>query len=268
MAHLSNLDSYKLAIAGTGKLAKNLSRAFVQKHLQVNYIWGRNLLAAQQLAQESNADLIEDISQISEPCLLFICISDSAIPAFTQKFAMRQNLVMIQMSGNIPLPQIEGAKAKYGVFYPLMSFSEGYKISWPEIPVFLEANDDETKLLLEQMAQKFGNSYSYMDARKRKALHLAAVFANNFVNHNLAAAYYICQQNGIDFECLQPLVLQTIRKAFTTNPAKVQTGPALRNDIPVIQEHIQMLEFSEFFRKIYETSTQSIQNTNHKSDLC
>jgi len=101
-----------------------------------------------------------------------------------------------------------------------------------------------------------------MNAENRKSLHLAAVFANNFVNHSLAIAYKICAEGNLDFALLKPLVEETISKAFETNPALVQTGPAVRQDWPVINDHIRFLSSSEYFRNVYEANTHSIQNIN------
>ena len=94
---------------------------------------------------------------------------------------------------------------------------------------------------------------------QREALHVAAVFVNNFSNHLFAMAYDICQQEGLDFNILKPLIRQTIQKIEEGTPATVQTGPAARGDTGTIARHLAWLAQKEpYYKTIYQAMTNSI----------
>jgi predicted short-subunit dehydrogenase-like oxidoreductase (DUF2520 family) len=102
---------------------------------------------------------------------------------------------------------------------------------------------------------------------ERKTLHLAGVFANNFVNHFYAVGAEILQDKKLDFDLLKPLILETAAKVESLRPLDVQTGPAKRNDKSVIHAQLKMLQDKPEFQKIYSFVTESIfqlqQKQNH-----
>jgi uncharacterized HAD superfamily protein len=69
-----------------------------------------------------------------------------------------------------------------------------------------------------------------INSEQRKALHVAAVFVNNFTNHLYTIGNKICEENQVPFDILKPLILETAHKIMTISPNEAQTGPAKRND--------------------------------------
>ncbi|MCJ7758022.1 MAG: DUF2520 domain-containing protein, partial [Gillisia sp.] len=72
----------------------------------------------------------------------------------------------------------------------------------------------------------------------------------------------ICTRNKIPFEILHPLILETASKIIDLSPKEAQTGPAKRNDLEVINSHLELLNDEE--QKIYKILTESIQNLHGK----
>ena len=66
----------------------------------------------------------------------------------------------------------------------------------------------------------------------------------------------ILQKSNIDFNLLQPLIRQTIKKIEKYSPKNVQTGPAKRNDKKIIESHLQSLEKNQ--QELYKIITNSI----------
>jgi predicted short-subunit dehydrogenase-like oxidoreductase (DUF2520 family) len=90
-------------------------------------------------------------------------------------------------------------------------------------------------------------------------LHLAAVFGCNFVNHLYHIASQITQQAGFKFEVLSHLLLETTYKAIALgNPQNVQTGPAVRGNKKVMNEHLEMLAAHPEWQEIYEMLSKNI----------
>jgi predicted short-subunit dehydrogenase-like oxidoreductase (DUF2520 family) len=131
-----------------------------------------------------------------------------------------------------------------------------------EVPIFIEGSDEQTTLLLEEFAQQLTSKVYRADSARRREIHLAGVFACNFVNALYTiAAERLQQQEALPFEVLQPLILETAEKAAEAeNPATVQTGPARRGDAEVMERHLAMLAEQPELQQIYKLLSQEIFN--------
>ena len=100
-----------------------------------------------------------------------------------------------------------------------------------------------------------------MDSEQRKQLHIAAVFACNFSNQMFSIADDLLAEKDIDFKILLPLIKQTIAKLNTNKPKAVQTGPAKRKDIKIIQKHINLIQ-QEDIKELYQKISNNIIKTH------
>ena len=75
-------------------------------------------------------------------------------------------------------------------------------------------------------------------------------------------AKQICDRYNIPFQMLLPLIQETAQKVQYLSPSDAQTGPAKRNDLPTIKNHVHLLE--ESYKEIYHLLTTSIQNHGKK----
>jgi predicted short-subunit dehydrogenase-like oxidoreductase (DUF2520 family) len=116
---------------------------------------------------------------------------------------------------------------------------------------------------LKQLAHSISNAVYEINSEQRKALHVAAVFVNNFVNYLYQMGNEICDANAIPFEILKPLIQETANKIATLSPKNAQTGPAKRNDLKTIAAHEEFLK-DENQAAIYKLLTQSLQNNGKK----
>jgi predicted short-subunit dehydrogenase-like oxidoreductase (DUF2520 family) len=89
-----------------------------------------------------------------------------------------------------------------------------------------------------------------INEQQRFAMHLAAVFANNFTNAMYSIAYQIFKENNLDWSLIFPLLENTLEKAKNNAPQSVQTGPAKRGDITIMKKHCNALQDKEL-KKIY-----------------
>ena len=91
------------------------------------------------------------------------------------------------------------------------------------------------------MAGQISDTVIPLDSDRRRLLHLAAVFACNFVNHCYAEASLLAAQAGIPFHVLLPLIDETAAKVHELTPQEAQTGPAVRYDRGVMQRQEALL---------------------------
>ena len=169
-----------------------------------------------------------------------------------------QNRFVVHTSGTASLETLD-PKNKRGVFYPLQTFSKNKEIDFSEIPFCLETENESDYALLEAVAKSISNSVFSINSEQRKALHVSAVFVNNFTNHLYQIGQEICEEHQVPFEILKPLIQETAKKINILNPIDAQTGPAKRNDSSTIETHLEYLT-SENQKNIYKLLTQSIQH--------
>lgn len=101
----------------------------------------------------------------------------------------------------------------YGVLYPLQTFTKKRDLDFKEIPLCIEASNPEVLEVLRGLTRLLSVRVEEISSEKRKTLHLAAVFANNFVNHLYGIAGQILEQEGLDFSLLRPLFLKRLTKS-------------------------------------------------------
>ena len=73
----------------------------------------------------------------------------------------------------------------------------------------------------------------------------------------------ICTEHKLHFELLKPLICETYEKIMYQTPLNAQTGPARRNDLKTLQEHLLLLKKSKQ-KNVYKAISESIQETYGK----
>ncbi len=245
----------KVSVLGSGKVARHLIAALSTSNAVIlTEIYSRKPL---DFNVPKQIMWINSVQKLSEADLYIMCVSDSAIAALSKSLQFKDKLV-VHTSGSIPLLALDSSN-KRGVFYPLQTFSKNRDLDFSTIPICLEAENESDLIILNKVANSISNSVYQIDSDQRKALHVAAVFANNFTNHLYAQAADICAQHDIPFDILKPLISETASKVQMLTPNEAQTGPAVRNDEITIQEHLKFLSDTSQ-KNIYSVLTKSIQN--------
>jgi len=250
-----------IVLLGSGNVATNLAKALKAKGENVVQIYSPYLLNAELLAVQINAEAIDNLSKVvSSADLYIISVKDDAIEWVASQLTHVNGLV-VHTSGITDIKALSAHLKQNGVFYPLQTFSKSKVVSFDNIPLCIEANDENELLILKQLASKLSNQVYELDGEKRKILHLAAVFACNFPNHLFALANEILEENGLNFNIIRPLISETADKVMDNLPEHVQTGPAIRGDETTINKHLGMLENKPELQHIYQTLSNSIKLT-------
>src|SRR5690606_12433218 len=100
-----------------------------------------------------------------------------------------------------------------------------------------------------------------VDSEQRRALHLSAVFVNNFVNHLYHIGEQICKKNQLPFDILRPLIAETAAKITEMPPLEAQTGPAKRCDNSTLLKHREQLTPHPLYLQLYDLLTEAIQQS-------
>jgi predicted short-subunit dehydrogenase-like oxidoreductase (DUF2520 family) len=186
--------------------------------------------------------------------VVIIAVSDHSLPEVVNQYEIPQSASVVHTAGSISLNAINTFHNR-GVIYPLQTLKKGYKVE--NIPLLFESSSEKAKNSIDQLAQKIGTTSSYANSDQRKHIHLAAVFASNFINHQLAIVERLTKEMSLDLELFKPLVKETIRKAFDMGAVNAQTGPALRKDNNTLDAHMALLS-DNYEREVYRLLSQGI----------
>lgn len=251
----------KIVLLGSGNVATHLAKALKSKGEEIVQVYSQNLDNATLLAQSIATEAIDDLNEIKQNADLYIIsVKDDAIESVAKSLKNVTGLV-VHTSGTTDINILSSQVAKAGVFYPLQTFSKEKPVSFENIPLCIEANDDSQLTILSNLAAKISREVYKLNGEKRKVLHLAAVFACNFPNHLYALANKILSQNDLDFEIIRPLIAETADKVMSNLPENVQTGPAVRADESTLNKHLSMLTDMPEVQNIYQTLSDSIKLT-------
>jgi len=250
----------KVVIIGSGNVAQHLIKAFAKSAIiDVIQVFSRQKKAVTSLLDSNK--ITDNFNNLAEADLYIIAVSDDAIAKVSSQLPFENRLV-VHTSGSVSLDALD-KKNRKGSFYPLQTFSKKAEVDFKQIPIFLESKIETDFELLKSVAEVISEKVYKINSEQRKALHVSAVFVNNFVNHLYQIGNEICIENKVPFEVLKPLILETANKVMSLSPKEAQTGPAIRNDEQTIASHLDFLS-DENQKNIYKTLTQSILENGKK----
>ncbi|MBJ7879988.1 Rossmann-like and DUF2520 domain-containing protein [Gelidibacter salicanalis] len=250
-------------ILGAGNVAAHLFNAFDgTEQVHVKQWYNRSIKSIQ--SYKNKVVITDDLSQLEKADVYIIAVSDDAIANLSTKLPFENRLV-VHTSGSVNVHDLD-KKNRRGVFYPLQTFSKAATLNFENVPICLEVLDKADLKTLKSLAKTIGSSTHKVNTDQRRALHLAAVFVNNFTNQLYRVAHEITESKGVEFDILKPLILETAKKVQDISPYMAQTGPAKRNDKKTIKKHLQLLESAQH-KAIYELLTASIQKTHGRKKL-
>lgn len=246
----------RISILGTGNVARHLCHAFKAiDTVKIVQVVGRNEKALKTFG--SLIDTTSDFTKILEADIYIIAVKDDAVLEVSEHLKGKRGLV-VHTSGSVSLDALSPHE-RHGVFYPLQTFSQDRKVDMKSVPFCLEAHDEPDLGLLEQLSFKISSKVYIVDTDQRLALHLAAVFVNNFTNHLYHIGKEICDKKQLPFEILYPLIRETTAKVGSLSPNDAQTGPARRGDVETMERHMRQLEHSRY-EGVYKILSGSIEN--------
>jgi predicted short-subunit dehydrogenase-like oxidoreductase (DUF2520 family) len=248
----------RITLIGSGNVATHLGAALKNAGHQIVQVYSPNAHNAALLAYHIKAEPISDLQQITNRTDLFvISVKDDAIDSTAAILAVHQKPV-VHTSGATSLQVLLKYTDQAGVFYPLQTFSKTKEVDFWNVPLCIEGAYEDLTAELIQLAQTVSNKVDEVSSDQRKILHLAAVFACNFPNYLYYTAEQLLNAHKLDFNLLRPLITETAEKVQQQLPAKVQTGPAIRNDTNTMDAHMKLLQNDNNLQQIYTLLSQAI----------
>lgn len=249
----------KVVIIGAGNVATHLGKAIKKAGFQILQIVSRTESSARELGTLLGVPFTSSVGDLNKEADLYIVsVKDDAITSALTTFTLPENALVVHTAGSVPMEILKDFSSRIGILYPLQTFSKKKNVDFSQIPVYIEANNDDIANRLLQFASTFSTRAKLVNSENRAKVHLAAVFACNFTNNLYSIASDILEKAGLEFDDMLPLIAETTEKIKVLHPRAAQTGPAIRRDSKVIEKQLNALEGRE--KQIYKLITESIQD--------
>lgn len=266
----------RIVILGAGNLATNITKALKRAGHDIVQVYSRTMQSASVLANVVGCEAINDLSLVSPDADVYIiAVRDTAISDVARAICpiVSMRATILHTAGSVPMevlltgdrnvcrgvPSQSTTRVRpYGVLYPMQTFTKGREVNFAEIPCFIEGSDAQALKMISLLARSISDNVREMSSEDRKYLHLAAVYACNFVNHCYELSSEVLERCGIPFDIMLPLIDETARKVHSITPAEAQTGPAVRYDRNVMDAHLRLLKDDQRMSDIYKLMSNSI----------
>ena len=254
----------RIVLIGSGNLAEAVAPAL--KRVGLIQIFARNAARAEAIARCNGVAWGSRPEELAEADLYLIAVVDRAVTEVARTLPIPRGAVVAHTAGSVGLQALPEEFPRRASFYPFQSFSRGREVDFSEIPIFLEASDAATFEAVREVAEAISGRVYEADSERRRLIHLAGVFANNFSNAMYTLGERIAERAGLDFDVLRALIAETALKAVAAeHPRDVQTGPAVRGDKNVQQAHLELLAGDEEMQQIYKLISKTIWETSKRT---
>ena len=251
----------RIVLIGAGNVATHLGLAFQAKGCEIVQVYSRTEESAKDLAERLQVPYTISLEEVSANADLYIvAVKDAALQEVIPSLVKgREDALFVHTAGSISMDVWKGCARRYGVFYPMQTFSKLRMVDFSSVSFFVEASGSDELRFLKELAMSLSPKVYEASSEQRRYLHLAAVFACNFTNHMYALSASLLEKQGLPFDAMLPLIDETARKVHELPPVQAQTGPAIRRDENVMDKHLAMLSEEPVMREIYEKISKNIQ---------
>lgn len=253
-------------VIGSGNVATHLATALAP-YIEILQVYSRDILHARELADKISLSCVatDDVTAIrTDADFYLMSVADDCIENLLQQIPSIDRGIWVHTSGSVGVEVFVGRRENFGVFYPLQTFSKHKAVDMNIVPFFIEGSSSSVENSLLELASKISENVRLLNSEGRRRLHVAAVFACNFVNYMWVVADRQLRLCGTDIHALDPLLKETMEKISMLSPAEAQTGPARRGDKHIIESHIKMLSGDDAL--LYELLSNQIYKTYHEQD--
>ena len=250
-----------ISIIGIGRVGRCLGRALYGKDVTIRSLFNRTVSIAEEFAADTGRPVAKIFPERKEDLarITFICVPDDNIRVVAERLSAISRdwdgYSFVHCSGARPAEELSGLAekgARIASFHAIQTFPvEPDAGIFKNIWISLQGDADLLALLV-QYAEVLGAKTIKISAGQKLKLHIAAVFACNYMVTLAGAAERLLprdEDHGI--ELLAPLMRQTLERILKTGPENTLTGPLQRGDLQTLRSHLQTLNDSPELHDLY-----------------
>lgn len=251
-----------IVLIGAGNVATHLGKAFHEAGCRIRMVYSRTKESARILAESIGCPYTTDITSIdNEADIYIISLKDSVLDHILPELVKcNSKALFVHTAGSVSIDIWKGLTHRYGVIYPMQTFSKQRDINFDNVHFFIEANTEEDTELLIKTASLISRHIFKASSEQRKYLHISAVFACNFANHMYSICEHLLTSHGLPFSAMLPLIDETAEKVHHLSPVSAQTGPAQRDDHNIMNSHLSLLKDEPEIAELYLRISENIHN--------
>ena len=253
-----------IAVIGSGNVAYTYSKVLKDNGINLQYVFVRNQNKISEVENLFGVKAVSDYEPLFSCDLIIIAVKDDAIEEVAARLQNYKG-VLVHTSGTQNSTILKTVE-NYGIIYPLQTLTKDYKVDFKSVPVLINASSSEIKDKIRVVAQKMSDVVIECSDEDRRYIHMNAVYVSNFVNVMLQIGEKLLNEKSLDISILEPLVRETVNKAFSMGAEKALTGPARRGDKETISKHLELLKNNEDEKEIYKLLTNYIINKYLKNE--
>ena len=244
----------RIGFIGAGVLGSGLALALHQAGFDVCAASSLNLRSAEELA--SRIPRCRPLRTNQEVCdstdLVFITTSDAVITPVTASLQWRPGQEVVHccgVSGRELLQPAAEQGANTGAFHPFQTFARiddadeaARRLSGVTFAISAESSLEE---YLKGLAEELGGRPVIMDDEFRALYHVSAILSCGYLVTLLQMAARIweagnyCEEEGL--QAVVAIARATLDNVARLGPEASVTGPLVRGDVAVVQQHLEAL---------------------------
>ena len=244
---LNQTTKLTLTIIGAGRVGQTLGHLFVQSGLvDLKYVVDLDWSTAQQAVEFIGAGKPLGAPLGLEPThLYFLAVEDTHIASVADQLSLQLDLsqsIIFHASGALTSEILSVTGGSVASIHPICSFAT------PQLSVinfdgtYCGVEGDLIALAtLKPLFTRIGGKCIDIEASQKTIYHAGAVFASNFMPLMIESAIQCYLKAGLTrpvaMELVEPLAKNTLDNVFKVGPKCAMTGPAVRGDNKVIENH-------------------------------
>ncbi len=252
--------SGSISVIGTGRVGRCLTLALLKADFHIHSLFNRTVSVAEDLVSDFGKTIIKKFPEHKDDLgkIAFVCVPDDNISQVAEKLCGLSNewtgYFFVHCSGARPAEELDVLAAKgaqIASFHPIQTFPSEPD---PEIfrDIWISLQGDHGLLhLLERFARFLGAKTVHVTAAEKQQLHIAAVFACNYMVTIASAAEKLLPEENQNMELLAPLMRQTLDQILTKGPGQALTGPLRRGDLQTLRDHLESLNELPELQNLY-----------------
>lgn len=250
-----------LLIVGTGNAAWHIGHACKMAGVELKGIVARDAMKGRELANFlGGIPYYAFFNNLPDADAFLLAVRDDAIETVAEQLAQEGQL-MIHCSGSMQADVLQVADNAYGVMWPMHSLQKQDPDSLKETLIAVQGNTPQTEQDIWQLASRISDRAMIVAEHQRMAMHMCAVWINNYTNHMLNIGYQLLKEHQVDFKLFMPILRTHIAALETHTPDEIQTGPAKRGDMETLEKHRKMLHTHPDLLQLYDQLAEHILKT-------
>lgn len=251
----------KLLIVGTGNAAWHLGHACRDAGISIQGIVARDAMKGRALAAAlGDVPYFAMYNNLPDADAYLLAVRDDAIQEVAKQLGNEQQL-LVHCSGSMRADVLNHYNNPYGVLWPMHSLQKETPDSLRQTMIAVQGSDEHIQQQIFALASRISDRAMLVEEHQRMAMHMCAVWINNYTNHMLHIGFSLLREHGVDHQLFMPMLRNHMAALETHTPDQIQTGPAKRGEIQTLERHRQLLHDHPDLQRIYDTLAEHILNT-------